>query len=161
MKKISSIAIVVMLAFCCFALTNCGSSSDDGGGKSTDKNRLVGEWHLKSWNGLAPQEFDAYLVFSAGGTFEIYQRIEEVRYQRFAGSYLFADKALSGTYDDQTPWGAAYSVAFDESGDTLTLTSASPAGEVSVYVRASVPASVKESAAGGRSVPDAMPFRLL
>ena len=53
---------------------------------------------------------------------------------------------LSGKYSDNTPWGSSYEESFDESGNTLTLVSDPSVGEVSVYTRASIPASVKGGA---------------
>ena len=79
-------------------------------------------------------------------TFEIYQQIEQVGYQKYTGSYLIGNKMLSGKYSDNTPWGSSYEVSFDESGNTLTLVSDPSVGEVSVYTRASIPASVKGGA---------------
>ena len=116
----------------------------EGGGELAKQ--LVGEWHLVSWNGAAPGVFDAYVSFASDKTFEIYQQIEQVGYQKYTGSYLIGNKMLSGKYSDNTPWGSSYEVSFDESGNTLTLVSDPSVGEVSVYTRASIPASVKGGA---------------
>ena len=103
-------------------------------------------YYLVSWNGAAPGVFDAYVSFASDKTFEIYQQIEQVGYQKYTGSYLIGNKMLSGKYSDNTPWGSSYEVSFDESGNTLTLVSDPSVGEVSVYTRASIPASVKGGA---------------
>ena len=116
----------------------------EGGGELAKQ--LVGEWHLVSWNGAAPGVFDAYVSFASDKTFEIYQQIEQVGYQKYTGSYLIGNKMLSGKYSDNTPWGSSYEVSFDESGNTLTLVSDPSVGEVSVYTRASIPVSVKGGA---------------
>ena len=116
----------------------------EGGGELAKQ--LVGEWHLVSWNGAAPGVFDAYVSFASDKTFEIYQQIEQVGYQKYTGSYLIGNKMLSGKYSDNTPWGSSYEVSFDESGNTLTLVSDPSVGEVSVYTRASIPAAVKGGA---------------
>lgn len=94
----------------------------------------------------SPGVFDAYVSFASDKTFEIYQQIEQVGYQKYTGSYLIGNKMLSGKYSDNTPWGSSYEVSFDESGNTLTLVSDPSVGEVSVYTRASIPASVKGGA---------------
>ena len=100
----------------------CGSSSK-GDDASPLAKQLVGEWHLVSWNGAAP----AYSMLTCRSlpdkTFEIYQQIEQVGYQKYTGSYLIGNKMLSGKYSDNTPWGSSYEVSFDESGNTLTLVS--------------------------------------
>ena len=133
--------LFAVLGLCMFA--GCGSSSK---GASPLAKQLVGEWHLVSWNGAAPGVFDAYVSFASDKTFEIYQQIEQVGYQKYTGSYLIGNKMLSGKYSDNTPWGSSYEVSFDESGNTLTLVSDPSVGEVSVYTRASIPASVKGGA---------------
>ena len=121
--------LFAVLGLCMFA--GCGSSSK-GDDASPLAKQLVGEWHLVSWNGAAPGVFDAYVSFASDKTFEIYQQI--------------GNKMLSGKYSDNTPWGSSYEVSFDESGNTLTLVSDPSVGEVSVYTRASIPASVKGGA---------------
>ena len=135
--------LFAVLGLCMFA--GCGSSSK-GDDASPLAKQLVGEWHLVSWNGAAPGVFDAYVSFASDKTFEIYQQIEQVGYQKYTGSYLIGNKMLSGKYSDNTPWGSSYEVSFDESGNTLTLVSDPSVGEVSVYTRASIPASVKGGA---------------
>ena len=134
--------LFAVLGLCMFA--GCGSSSK--GDASPLAKQLVGEWHLVSWNGAAPGVFDAYVSFASDKTFEIYQQIEQVGYQKYTGSYLIGNKMLSGKYSDNTPWGSSYEVSFDESGNTLTLVSDPSVGEVSVYTRASIPVSVKGGA---------------
>lgn len=128
--------LFAVLGLCMFA--GCGSSSK-GDDASPLAKQLVGEWHLVSWNGAAPGVFDAYVSFASDKTFEIYQQIEQVGYQKYTGSYLIGNKMLSGKYSDNTPWGSSYEVSFDESGNTLTLVSDPSVGEVSVYTRASIP----------------------
>lgn len=112
--------LFAVLGLCMFA--GCGSSSK-GDDASPLAKQLVGEWHLVSWNGAAPGVFDAYVSFASDKTFEIYQQIEQVGYQKYTGSYLIGNKMLSGKYSDNTPWGSSYEVSFDESGNTLTLVS--------------------------------------
>lgn len=50
---------------------------------------------------------------------------------------------LGGVYSDGKPFGSTYDIAFDESGNTLTLTSATGVAETGVYVRAAIPDEVK------------------
>ena len=119
--------LFAVLGLCMFA--GCGSSSK-GDDASPLAKQLVGEWHLVSWNGAAPGVFDAYVSFASDKTFEIYQQIEQVGYQKYTGSYLIGNKMLSGKYSDNTPWGSSYEVSFDESGNTLTLVSDPSVGEV-------------------------------
>lgn len=83
--------LFAVLGLCMFA--GCGSSSK-GDDASPLAKQLVGEWHLVSWNGAAPGVFDAYVSFASDKTFEIYQQIEQVGYQKYTGSYLIGNKML-------------------------------------------------------------------
>lgn len=106
---------------------------------------IAGEWHLASWNAETPEEFDAYVAFNPDATFDLYQRIEQVRYQHFTGTYLLRGNVLTGQYSDDTAWGSTYEVSFGDDGDLMTLVSEPEIGEVHVYVRESIPASIKET----------------
>ena len=53
---------------------------------------------------------------------------------------------LSGKYSDGKNFGSTYDISFNESGSTLTLTSATDVTEVSVYERSTIPNSVKDGA---------------
>lgn len=135
-------SLFILLGACLFA--GCGSSDDNG--SSALSKQLAGEWHLVSWNAEKPAEFDAYISFGADGRFDIYQQIEQVDYQKYGGTYLLKNTALSGVYDDRTTWGSTYEMSFDESGNTLTLVSESEIGEVGVYTRTPIPESIKSDA---------------
>ncbi len=131
----------LVAAFAVLLLAGCGSSGDDA-----PAIRFTGEWHLTQWNGAAPTEFDAYVVFNEDRTFAIYQQIEQIGYQSFSGRWAYDGKLLTGIYDDAIPWGSDYEVVLDETGDVLTLTSQTSIGEVSVYRRTTVPEEIKGSA---------------
>ncbi len=131
----------LIAAFAVLLFAGCGSSGD-----KTPAIRFTGEWHLSQWNGTAPTEFDAYIVFHEDRTFVIYQQIERIGYQSFSGRWAYDGNLLSGIYDDETLWGSDYEVAIDETNDVLTLTSQTSIGEVSVYRRTTVPEEIKGSA---------------
>ena len=135
--------VLAALGLCLFA--GCGSSDKEK--VSPTAKQLVGEWQLKTWTGETPQDFDIYLSFGADNTFEIYQRLAEVKYQKFTGSYQVQNDVLSGKYSGGKNFGSTYDISFNESGSTLTLTSATNVTEVSVYERSTIPNSVKEGAA--------------
>lgn len=141
---------ILLALFGLSLLSGCGS--DDKEKTSPLAGQLVGEWRLASWVGNAPAEFDAYVSFASDGSFEIYQRIEQVYYQQFTGTYLLRNETLSGQYSDQTPWNSTYEISFDESGNTLTMVSDPAQGEVGVYRRTPIPASVKGDARVSKSV---------
>ena len=94
------------------------------------------------------------------GPFEIYQRIEQVGYQKYSGKYEIRNGMLGGVYSDGKPFGSTYDITFDESGNTLTLTSATGVAETGVYVRAAIPDGVKNGAAVMKSS-RTVPIRLL
>ena len=144
--------VLAALGLCLFA--GCGSSDKEK--VSPLVKQLAGEWQLKTWNGEAPRDFDAYVSFGADRSFEIYQRIEQVGYQKYSGKYEIRNGMLGGVYSDGKPFGSTYDIAFDESGNTLTLTSATNVTEVSVYERSTIPNSVKEGAAVMKSTRSAV-----
>ena len=110
--------VLAALGLCLFA--GCGSSDKEK--VSPTAKQLVGEWQLKTWTGETPQDFDIYLSFGADNTFEIYQRLAEVKYQKFTGSYQVQNDVLSGKYSGGKNFGSTYDISFNESGSTLTLT---------------------------------------
>ena len=148
--------VLAALGLCLFA--GCGSSDKEKG--SPLVKQLAGEWQLKPWNGEAPRDFDAYVSFGADRSFEIYQRIEQVGYQKYSGKYEIRNGMLGGVYSDGKPFGSTYDITFDESGNTLTLTSATGVAETGVYVRAAIPDGVKNGAAVMKSS-RTVPIRLL
>ena len=148
--------VLAALGLCLFA--GCGSSDKEK--VSPLVKQLAGEWQLKSWNGVAPRDFDAYVSFGADRSFEIYQRIEQVGYQKYSGKYEIRNGMLGGVYSDGKPFGSTYDITFDESGNTLTLTSATGVAETGVYVRAAIPDGVKNGAAVMKSS-RTVPIRLL
>ena len=109
--------VLAALGLCLFA--GCGSSDKEK--VSPLVKQLAGEWQLKTWNGEAPRDFDAYVSFGADRSFEIYQRIEQVGYQKYSGKYEIRNGMLGGVYSDGKPFGSTYDITFDESGNTLTL----------------------------------------
>lgn len=136
--------IYILLAVLGISLFAGCDSKDDK--PSPLAGQLVGEWHLTSWTNEMPQAFDAFIAFESGN-FTIYQRIETVKYQKYTGIYQLKGEVLSGKYSDNTPWGSSsYTVAIDADGNTLTLTSDSDIGDVCVYTRTPIPASVKDDA---------------
>ena len=123
-----------------FALTGCGDSSKDTPEPEGDGN-VVGSWHLVSWSSL--QSADVYLSFSESGSFDIYQRLYKPEYVHLDGTYSYDKPTLSGRYSDNTPWGSAsYRVSFNADGTRMTLTSTSSTSDVSVFVKAEIPAEI-------------------
>lgn len=146
-------ALFAVLGLCLFA----GCSDDDKNNDSPLAKQLAGEWHLASWTGEAPTDvFEAYVSFASNGSFEIYQQIEEVYYQRYTGSYTLKDSSLTGKYSFNASWNNSYEISFDESGNTLTMVGDPSSGEVSVYTRTAIPESVRNGAQDVKSVRSTM-----
>ncbi len=84
---------------------------------------VTGSWELSSVTTRAMvggEQVSVYLVFSASGSFDIYQKIGAGRYTHFSGNYTLnkEEKLLLGDYADGTKWGP-YEVSLE--GTTLSL----------------------------------------
>ena len=134
-----------ILSFVSAAMLFFASCSNGGNESEPQDTRIYGEWHLVLWNAAAPSDFDVYVAFNADNTFEIYQRIEQVGYQHFSGTYLLQGNRLSGKYSDNIPWGSTYEITFGTDDKVMTMVSESSVGETSAYERSVIPQAVKEN----------------
>lgn len=130
----------IVLAFAVLAaVVSCGKKGE----KSLD---ITGEWNLTrvetKATTIGDQSVDVYVSFASDNTFEIYQMLGTGRYRKFSGTWTLTEKTLDGKYSDGTLWGSTYEVEIAE--DVMTLSSAS--GEVSTYIKSSIPDSVKSNA---------------
>ncbi|WP_308503112.1 lipocalin family protein [uncultured Alistipes sp.] len=116
-----------------------GCSKDDGAKVAPS---VVGEWHLATWNGETPTDFDVYMELLSNGSFNIYQKVETSLYVHYTGSFSATDNQLTGRYSDGVAWSSSYT--YEISGETMTLTSTT--SEVSVYKRSTVPDEVRAAA---------------
>ncbi len=101
-----------------------------------------GNWKLATFCGTAV-DFDVYMTLNDDYTFALYQRIGNYEVAKFYGSYTFDATAgiFGGTYDDGKEWAATYALEeVDE--NSLTWVNTANENEVSVYVRADIPATV-------------------
>ena len=133
MKKLFYFISAIML------MVSCGEK--EGPKPSIDLgSEICTEWHSTT---LA-LDADIYLSFASDNTFELYQKIVEGAYRLYRGTWNLEEGILTGKYNDGEDWAAAYQIDID--GTTLTMTSKNDAGEVSVYEKTEIPATVKESA---------------
>lgn len=114
MKKI--LFVLASLA----VLAGCHRGEPDDLNPAVD---VTGSWELSAVTTRATvggEQVSVYLVFSATGSFDLYQKIGAGRYTHFSGSYTLNkdEKLLSGTYADGTKWGP-YEAALE--GTTLSL----------------------------------------
>ena len=132
MKKIVFFISALMI------MVSCGEK----GGKQPEltlEQKLCTEWHST----VMPLDgADIYLSFGEDNTFELYQKIVEGAYRLYRGTWNLEEDMLTGKYNDGEDWAAAYQISID--GETLTMTSKNDAAEVSVYVKAEIPANVKD-----------------
>ena len=132
MKKIVFFISALMI------MVSCGEK----GGKQPEltlEQKLCTEWHSTA---MPLDGADIYLSFGEDNTFELYQKIVEGAYRLYRGTWNLEEDMLTGKYNDGEDWAAAYQISID--GETLTMTSTNDAAEVSVYVKAEIPANVKD-----------------
>lgn len=104
----------------------------------TSPSMIEGEWHC------ATQECDIYISFATTGTFQLYQQLGEGRHHLYNGTWTLDKNTLSGEYNDGTPWGSDYTVAFGDGSDTMTLTATNGSAEAHTYTRTTIPEDVRE-----------------
>lgn len=160
-NEMKKIIYMLLAAFGLAFVPACGSSDDEG---ISPVSPIIGEWRLASWNAdteAVGTDFEAYVSFKADATFDLYQRIETVHFRHLTGSYRLDGSTLTGQYaDGQEFGGAPYEVSFNAAGDTMTFISTSSVGEVQIYVRAELPASIMTTKAATEEAATA-DFRIL
>ncbi len=142
MKKIIKIFSLSVLLL---GLLGCNKSNNPGD--------ITGEWKLENYYGnsasSASVKAEVYLNFCADGTFEIFQKLgTEGHFSAFTGLYETAGGLLYGDYDgvESSYWASNYK--YYVSGDVLTLEdSDNPGSGTCLYVRSSIPESVRRDAA--------------
>lgn len=128
-------------------MTSCNKNNN-----KSDKDALVGEWHLISWNEETP-EFDVYVSFAEDGTFEIYQQVWSFDYELFTGTYSVDGDTLKGSYADGSKWAMDYK--FAKTDKTLTLKDSTDV--TSVYESCVIPEEIISEATTTRSS-EVVPF---
>lgn len=117
-----------------------GCSEDDG---PTVAPSVVGEWHLTTWNGETPTDFDIYMELKSDGTFNLFQKYQTSAFVCFTGNYSATENLLTGRYNDGVNWGSNYT--YEVNGDKLTTTSETSTAEVSVYTKTTIPDEVRNA----------------
>ncbi len=142
MKRIFSI----ILAVCTLAgLSSCSNKMEQGAD-------ISGEWKLVDTGALVDAgdvELEVYVRFD-GGSFELYQKIGEQqgRFWSYSGTYsVSGSNILTGRYSDGTLLGGSRGDGYEVymEGNSLFLTSVF-SGEVSEYVKETIPEEVKSEA---------------
>lgn len=133
---------------CVALLSSCGKEpTADAGSKG-----LEGEWQLESFADVpaSEEEIAVYIKFEKG-RFELFQKLGGGHYSKYDGTYSVSGSVLSGKYSDGVAFGSNYRIEIE--GDAMTMhsiatsSSQTSVSEVCVYVRASIPDSVRRDAA--------------
>ena len=144
MKKLFYILIASLVAVCCVA---CSSDDDpvviEGG--------IAGEWKLMEWEGYEELPFHVYLALNRDGSFELYQKIETLTYEKLTGHYAVDKTLFTGKYSDGQPLAAEYDYTLSDTKNTMVMVSRGEKPETMVYVRIFIPEEVKQSAEMTRS----------
>lgn len=141
--------ILSLVALSLVLMTACKNKNNKG-----DKDAVVGEWHLISWNEETP-EFDVYISFAEDGSFAIYQQVWSLDYELFDGTYSIDGDTLKGSYSDGSKWATDYK--FAKSNKTLTLITTGGVEIKSVYGSCTIPEEIISEATTTRSS-EVVPF---
>lgn len=107
----------------------------------TLRDKICGEWHHVDEEAMT----DIYLVILSDGTHELYQKFSGGVHHLFRGTWTLTETVLEGIYNDMTPWLASYNVCISEDKTTLTLTAVQDNESSMVFVRESIPDSVRDT----------------
>lgn len=116
-------------------------------GKEDKKVDVSGEWELTNVEFvtksavIGSETVFVYMSFDKAGTFSIYQKLGEGRYQTFSGTWALSGDVLNGTYSDGKNWACPYRVSRD--GDTMIMVSSPDEKDVYTYRKCTIPASAK------------------
>ncbi len=102
---------------------------------------ICGEWHHESEDGT----IDIYMAILPDGTHELYQKFSGGVHHLYRSTWTLNETVLEGTYNDQAPWQASYNISLSEDKTTLTLTAVQDIENVIVFVRKSIPDSVRDT----------------
>lgn len=150
MKKLLKGAFLALMAVT--MMTSC--SDDEAYQEPTldvTPNNIAGSWRLQSWSGgeLAEGSF-VYIDFvRADRTYTLYQNIDSHQTRTITGRYYIETDAelgaiIRGSYDyGNGEWSHRYIVT-NLTENSMVWTAKDNAEDVSIYVRASIPADLKE-----------------
>ena len=107
---------------------------------------ITGSWHLVELHEIdtrsvtiGKEVVDIYLELAKDNTFSLYQMVGTGKYRCFTGTWILNEDILSGTYSDNTPWGAQYEVDLNDSSTELVLTCE---GEKYIYSKEQIPEKI-------------------
>lgn len=133
---------------------------------------IIGEWQLAEMDGqgVTTVSTAVYIEFKSDLSFDMYQKVGDIpRYRKYVGTYSIAGSILSGNYKDGKKWGSAYRASLEADGEVLVLTAVTldnegavvSEGEVSKYIKASLPQTDKDAADVVTKSSESVAFRIL
>ncbi len=144
-----TLKIFALIALAALTMTAC--DKEKGGKKPNGATvSIVGEWHIATFEGdEAP--FDIYVDFNEDGSYEMYQRLYTLNYERYGGTYAVSGDTVTGSYDDGQSWKCGYKAELSADGNTLTMRSYEDVSVTTVYTKTPIPTEVKDEAAATRA----------
>ena len=118
--KIWSLALALLVA-----MVGCETAGDkevdNGGSKAPFKpvattelaSKIVNKWELVEYAGQ-PAEFEIFIDFAEGNTYELYERAYGHEYEYRTGTYTLEGDMLEGLYHDGSAWNNKYQVQIAE-----------------------------------------------
>ena len=126
--KIWSLALMLLVA-----LTGCETAGDDKGGNNGKKEapfkpvattelatKIVNKWQLTTYANQ-PANFDIFIDFMADGTYALYERTYNSKFEYHTGNYNLAGNVLTGDYVTGGKWNDEYTVQIAENPLRLRL----------------------------------------
>lgn len=115
----------------------------------TIASEIEGEWKLENYYGKdagsAAVSAEVYISF-ADGQFELFQKLGGGHFERYSGTYSYDGETVTGIYSDGQDWSSGYLVSFSESGKMTLSQYVNDEEYACVYVRTSIPESVRNDA---------------
>ena len=124
--------VLYMMTLALAILTGCAK-------ELTLAEKICGEWR---GSGLSA-DAGIYIRFSAGGTFELYQKMSGDSFELRRGKWSLDGDVLTGIYNDGEAWPRAYKVSV--AGKHLTMEALEENGETNVYLKVTIPKIIKEN----------------
>lgn len=148
--KIWSLMIAVL-----FAASSC-DSSDTPEAPAAGLEKIVNEWKLVEWGG-AEAKFSVYIDFNEDGTYDMYQQVYDLSFEKFSGAYAISGDVVSGTYTNGDMWKSDYKVSLDAEGKVLTMISQEDVPVTGVYEATTIPEEVRAEGDATRAA-EVVPF---
>ena len=147
--KITKIFLAMALLFAVACTPDNGGDVNGGNTDTTNllsEGTLCGEWQLASWANNSNSGAQVYLALNEDSTFDLYQRVYQVVWLHYTGTYTLAGNTLSGVYTDGEAWSKQYTVSYAEEPTRIRLVSTTDSADKSVYTEVVIPTDIIDAA---------------